>query len=65
MDRLDAMRLFTRVVERKSFTAAATDLGVPRSTATQVIKQLEARLGVRLLNRTTRLVTPTPEGAAY
>lgn len=65
MDRLDAMRLFTRVVERRSFTAAAADVGVPRSTATEVIKQLEERLGVRLLNRTTRVVTPTVEGAAY
>ncbi len=65
MDRLDSMRLFARVVERRSFTAAATDLGIPRSTATEVMKQLEARLGVRLLNRTTRLVTPTLEGEAY
>lgn len=65
MDRLDSMRLFTRVVERRSFTAAASDLGIPRSTATEVMKQLEARLGVRLLHRTTRLVTPTLEGEAY
>lgn len=65
MDRLDGMRLFARVVERRSFTAAASDLGIPRSTATEVMKQLEARLGVRLLQRTTRLVSPTPEGEAY
>lgn len=65
MDRLDSMRLFTRVVERRSFTAAASDLRIPRSTATEVMKQLETRLGVRLLNRTTRLVTPTLEGEAY
>lgn len=65
MDRIEAMQLFTRVVERRSFTAAASDLGIPRSTATEVIKQLEARLGVRLLNRTTRLVTATLEGQAY
>src|SRR4051794_24015127 len=44
MDRLDAMRLFTRVVDRRSFTQAARDLGVPRSTATQVIKQLRSGL---------------------
>jgi DNA-binding transcriptional LysR family regulator len=37
MDRLDAMRLFTRVVERRSFTQAANDIGLPRSTPTQVI----------------------------
>src|SRR5690606_22010475 len=65
MDRLDAMRLFTRVVERRSFTDAAHDLGVPRSTATQVIRQLEERLGVRLLQRTTRTVRATLDGEAY
>ncbi|HEY0340074.1 MAG TPA: LysR family transcriptional regulator, partial [Steroidobacteraceae bacterium] len=59
MDRIDAMRLFTRVVERRSFSLAAQDLAVPRSTATEVVKQLEARLGVRLLQRTTRHVAPT------
>ena len=65
MDRLDSMRLFTRVVERRSFTQAAHDLGIPRSTATQVIKQLEQRLGVGLLLRTTRTVRPTLDGEAY
>lgn len=65
MDRLDSMRLFTRVVERRSFTQAANDLGIPRSTATQVIKQLEQRLGVALLLRTTRTVRPTLDGDAY
>jgi|SRR3954453_1791236 len=65
MDRLDAMRLFTRVVERRSFTEAAQDLGIPRSTATEVIKRLEERLGVRLLQRTTRVVRPTLDGEAY
>jgi DNA-binding transcriptional LysR family regulator len=65
MDRIDAMRLFTRVVERRSFTAAAQDLELPRSTATEVLKQLENRLGVRLLQRTTRHVAPTLDGEAY
>jgi DNA-binding transcriptional LysR family regulator len=65
LDRVDAMRLFTRVVERRSFTLAAQDLAVPRSTATEVVKQLEARLGVRLLQRTTRHVAPTLDGDAY
>jgi DNA-binding transcriptional LysR family regulator len=65
MDRLDAMRLFTRVVERRSFTQAANDIGLPRSTATQVIHQLERRVGVRLLQRTTRVVRPTLDGEAY
>ncbi|MEP9355805.1 LysR substrate-binding domain-containing protein [Xanthobacter sp. KR7-65] len=65
MDRFDAMRLYTRVVERRSFTQAAQDLGIPRSTATQVIQQLEDRLGARLLQRTTRSVRPTLDGEAY
>ena len=59
------MRLFARVVERRSFTGAAQDLGLPRSTATEVLKQMEKRLGVRLLQRTTRQVTPTLDGEAY
>jgi DNA-binding transcriptional LysR family regulator len=59
------MRLFTRVVERRSFTFAAQDTGLPRSTVTDAIKQLEARLGVRLLQRTTRHVSPTLDGEAY
>lgn len=65
MDKLDAMRLFTRIVERRSFTLAAHDTGVPRSTVTQVIRQLEEKLGVRLLQRTTRTVKPTLDGEAY
>lgn len=65
MDRFDAMRLFTRVVERRSFTLAAQDIGMPRSTATDAIKALEARLGVRLLQRTTRHVSPTLDGEAW
>ena len=65
MDRFDAMRVFTRVVERRSFTLAADDLGLPRSTVTDAVKQLEARLGVRLLERTTRQVNPTLDGEAY
>lgn len=65
MDRFDAMRVFSRVVERRSFTLAAQDLGLPRSTVTDAVKQLEARLGVRLLQRTTRHVSPTLDGEAY
>ncbi|MFC3126032.1 LysR family transcriptional regulator [Pseudoroseomonas globiformis] len=65
MDKLEVMRLLTRIVERRSFSAAAGDLAVPRSTATEAIKQLEARLGVRLLDRTTRHVSPTLDGEAY
>src|ERR1700675_1903583 len=65
MDRFDAMRIFSRVVERRSFTRAGEDTGVPRSTVTDAVKQLEARLGVRLLQRTTRQVSPTLDGSAY
>lgn len=65
MDRLDVMRLFIRIVERGSFTRAAADMDLPRSTATDVIRALEARLSVRLLHRTTRQVSPTPEGETY
>lgn len=65
MDRLDAMRLFVRIVERRSFTLAANDMEVPRSTATKVIAEMEARLGVRLLQRTTRVVRPTLDGEAF
>ena len=65
MDRLDAMRLYTRIVERRSFTQAANDMAVPRSTATKVIHEMETRLGVRLLQRTTRVVRPTLDGEAY
>lgn len=59
------MRVFSRVVERRSFTLAAEDTGLPRSTVTDAVKQLEARLGVRLLQRTTRHVSPTLDGEAY
>lgn len=65
MDRFDAMRVFCRVVERRSFTRAAADLSLPRSSVTDAIKGLEARLGVRLLQRTTRQVSPTLDGEAY
>src|SRR5260221_9641372 len=65
MDRFDAMRVFTRIVERRSFTQAAQDLGLPRSSVTDAVKHLEARLGVRLLQRTTRNVSPTLDGEAY
>ncbi|MBB5703253.1 DNA-binding transcriptional LysR family regulator [Ochrobactrum daejeonense] len=65
MDRLDAMRLFVRVIDRRSFTAAAADLDIPRSTATEAIRRLERQLGSRLLERTTRHVAPTLDGEAY
>ncbi|TLX57915.1 LysR family transcriptional regulator [Stutzerimonas nosocomialis] len=65
MDRLDTLNLFIRIVELGSFTRAAGELNLPRATATQAIKSLEARLGARLLERTTRQVKPTRDGQAY
>src|SRR3954467_15687445 len=65
LDRLDAMRLFARIVERRSFTLAPHHPGLPRSTVTETVQQLETRLGVRLLQRTTRHVAPTLDGEVY
>ena len=65
MDRFDAMRAFARVVETGSFTQAAQTLHMSRTTVTQLVQQLEARLRVRLLNRSTRQVNVTADGAAY
>ncbi|WP_321886430.1 LysR family transcriptional regulator [Paraburkholderia bannensis] len=65
MDRFQEMQIFTRIVDRRSFTQAAEDLNLPRATVTNSIKRLETRLGVRLLERTTRQVKPTHEGEAY
>ncbi|QBE65667.1 LysR family transcriptional regulator [Pseudoduganella lutea] len=65
MDRFDAMKAFVRVVEAGSFTKAAETLHVSRATVTQLVQQLEARLRVKLLNRTTRRVNVTADGAAY
>ncbi len=65
MDRFDAMLAFARVVETGSFTKAAETLHMSRTTVTQLVQQLEARLRVKLLNRTTRKVNVTADGAAY
>ncbi|RDS83523.1 LysR family transcriptional regulator [Dyella monticola] len=65
MDRLETLQLFTRIVETGSFSRAADVLDMPRPTATYAIQQLEARLGVRLLERTTRQVRPTLDGQAF
>lgn len=62
MDRIDLYRIFIRVIETRSFTKAADTLQMPRSSVSTAIAQLEARLGARLLNRTTRTVAPTDEG---
>lgn len=65
MDRFDAMQAFARVVEAGSFTRAADTLHMSKTSVTQLVQQLEARLRVKLLNRTTRRVALTADGAAY
>lgn len=65
MDRFDAMQAFARVVETGSFTKAAETLHMSKTSVTQLVQQLEARLRVRLLNRTTRKVNVTADGAVY
>ncbi|RYF22855.1 MAG: LysR family transcriptional regulator [Oxalobacteraceae bacterium] len=64
MDRFDLFRIFTQVVDSASFSRAADVTGTSRSSVSVAIQELEARLGVRLLNRTTRRVVPTQEGLA-
>ncbi len=65
MDRFNAMQAFARVVETGSFTKAAETLHMSKTSVTQLVQQLEARLRVKLLNRTTRKVNVTADGAAY
>ena len=65
MDKFQAMSLFVRVVEVGGIARAAESLQIPNATATTLIQRLEASLGVKLLNRTTRRVSVTPDGAAY
>ena len=65
MDRFNAMLVFTRIVELGGFAKAADSLQMPRASVTVLIKQLEAHVGVQLLHRTTRQVSPTLDGAAY
>ena len=65
MDRFNAMLVFTRIVELGGFARAADSLQLPRASVTVMIKKLEAHLGVQLLHRTTRQVSPTLDGAAY
>lgn len=65
MDRIAAMNAFVRVVEAGTFTKAADTLDLPNATVTRLIQGLEQDLKVRLLHRTTRRVTVTPEGATY
>ena len=65
MESLDDMILLAEVAEAGSFTQGGLRLGLPKSTVSQRIAQLEARLGLRLLNRSTRQVTLTTAGQVY
>ncbi|MFD1560424.1 LysR family transcriptional regulator [Paraburkholderia silviterrae] len=65
MDQLLAIRVFARVVEAGAFTRAADSLDMPLATVSKLVRSLEQHLGVKLLQRTTRRVTITSEGAAY
>ena len=65
MDVLAGMRVFTAVVDAGSFASAADKLALSRGMATRYVAQLEAHLGLRLLNRTTRKLSLTEAGADY
>ncbi len=65
MDKLEAMRSFAGVVAHGGFSAAARATGLSRSAVSKHVIELEAALGVQLLNRTTRQVRPTEAGLAY
>ncbi len=65
MDHVLALRAFLRISETGAFGRAADQLNLPRSTVSKLLRDLENHLGVRLVQRTTRSVSVTPEGAAY
>lgn len=65
MDKVKAMRTFVRIVEANSFSKAAETLGLPRASLTATMKNLEAFLGTQLLQRTTRRLSLTADGAEY
>lgn len=65
MDQLLALRTFVRIAEAGSFSKAADQLNLPRSTASKLVQDLEDHLGTKLIHRTTRTITVTPEGAQY
>lgn len=65
MDRLQTIEIFVRVAELGGFARAADSLGLPRSTVSDAVKPLDARLRTRLIQRTTRRVHLTDDGERY
>ncbi|RJG05456.1 LysR family transcriptional regulator [Noviherbaspirillum cavernae] len=65
MDKLQAMEIFVKVVDAGGFTRAADSMQLPKATVSTLIRNLEAGLSVKLLNRTTRQISLTADGAAY
>ena len=65
MDKLSAMKAFVRVVEAGTFTRAADSIGLPKAQVSRLVQSLEQSLRTQLLNRNTRRVIATPDGAAY
>ena len=65
MDQLLALRVFVRIAQSGAFTKTADAMNIPRATVSKLVQDLERHLGIKLLQRTTRRVNLTPEGAAY
>jgi DNA-binding transcriptional LysR family regulator len=65
LDHILALRAFVRIAEAGSFAKAADSMNLPRSSVSKLLQDLEAHLGTKLLERTTRALTITPEGTAY
>ena len=65
MDKYQEMRVFSTVVEAGSFVAAAESLGMSKAAVSRYVSELEQRLGVRLIHRTTRKLSLTPEGEVF
>lgn len=65
MDQILALRVFVRITDAGSFAKAADSLNLPRSSASKLLQHLEQHLGTKLVERSTRALTITPEGEAY
>src|SRR3569623_1757167 len=65
MDATSDLRVFVRVMDRGNFSQAASDLGITPSAVSKLVSRLEDRLGVRLLERSTRRLALTPEGETF